>query len=348
MVPGKREFLARALKITGALAALERAGDRRPGLVVFTFHRVVEPPLNPFYDRVVSATPASFRSRIDWIKTRFNLPTLHQILDQIETNRPWTKPTALVTFDDGTRDNFTTAAPILAERGIPAVFFIPTLYLESPRLPWWDKAAYMIKQSRASRLAITRPDQATFMVNLETMPRDHAVQTVLEPFLDQSIDTIETCLRDLRRQTQVSVDDGALGRELFMTWDQARELIGGSSQFAIGSHGHSHPRLADLSASDQWRELAESRRILEQRLARQVTVLAYPFGGSRDYTEETKAIAADVGYRAAFCSTEGINHPAATDRFALRRFNCGQGDSVTLLRARITSRDLWESSGTKR
>lgn len=346
-IPGKREFLAQGLKYTRALAALERPLERKPGLVVFTYHRVMEPADNLFYDRVVSATPASFRTRMDWVKTRFDLPTLDQVLDHLETGRPWPKPAALVTFDDGTHDNFTTAAPILAERGIPAVFFIPTLYLDSPRLPWWDLAAYMIKKSRASRLTIPRPGQAPLVVNLEAMPRDQAIQAVLEPFLNESLQEVERILREIHGQTQVTVKEEALGRELFMTWDQARELVAGSSRFAIGSHGHSHDRLADLSASDQREELGESRRILERRLGRKVTAMAYPYGKSSDYTEETKTIAAELGYRAAFCTTEGINDPAATDRFAVKRFNCGQADSVTLLRMRIALRAVVDSLRAK-
>ena len=38
----------------------------------------------------------------------------------------------LLTFDDGYRDNFDLAVPILRERNIPATFFIPTAFLESP------------------------------------------------------------------------------------------------------------------------------------------------------------------------------------------------------------------------
>ncbi len=344
-IPGKRELLARGLKYTGTLAALERSLERKPGLVVFTYHRVMEAADNPFYDRVVSATPASFRTRMDWIKTRFDLPILDEVLDHLETGRPWPKPAALVTLDDGTRDNFTTAAPILAERGIPALFFIPTMYLESPRLPWWDMAAYLIKQSRASRLTIPRPGQAPVVVNLEDMPRDQAVQAVIAPFVQEPIEEIERILVELRRQTQVPVDEAFLGRELFMNWDQARELVAGSSRFAIGSHGHGHDRLADLSALAQREELGESRRILEKRLSRKVIALAYPYGKPSDYTEETKTIAAEVGYRVAFCTTEGINDPAAIDRFAVKRFNCGQSDSVTLLRTRVALRAVLESLG---
>ena len=63
----------------------------------------------------------------------------------LESGSPWSEPAALITFDDGYRDNFEVAAPILRERNVPATFFLPTAFLEAPRLPWWDQVAYAIK-----------------------------------------------------------------------------------------------------------------------------------------------------------------------------------------------------------
>lgn len=343
-IPGKRELLARGLRLTGALTTLEHFCARRPGLVVFTHHRVVEPADNPFYDQVVSATPDSLRASLKWIKGRFRLPTLDQVLDHLETDRPWSAPTALVTFDDGTRDNFTTAAPILAEFGVPAVFFIPTLFLESPRLPWWDKVAYMIKRTRATQLSVSRADEAPLLLDLETLTRDQAIQALIRAILARSIVDLGAFFGELQAQARVEVDDERLGRELFMTWDQARELAAGPARFAIGSHGHAHARLAELGAAEQRDDLALSGRILEERLGRRPTALAYPYGGLDAFTAETKAITAGLGYRAAFSAIEGVNRPGATDPYSVRRFNCGRGDSVALLRGRIATREVFGGS----
>ncbi len=345
-IPGKRELLARGLRFTGGLRLLERTATRWPALAVFTYHRVLEPAANPFYDPVVSATPDTLGARMDWIKKRFLLPTLNQVVDQIESGRPWPAPAALVTFDDGTRDNFELAAPILAEHGIPAVFFIPTLFLESPRLPWWDKLAYLTKQTRAKRFTVSLADGRTLVLDLEIMTRDQAIQALVQAILAKWITGLDAFFADLTAQARVTLDDERLGRELFMSWDQARELVRGPAGFTIGSHGHSHPWLAELSASDQRRELADSRRILEQRLDRGVITVAYPHGGPDAYTEETKTIAAEVGYRAAFTAIEGVNVQGAADRFALKRFNCGLSDSVTLLRTRVALRAVLESLGS--
>ena len=150
----KRDFLARSFGRLGILGLLEHLAAARPGLTVLTYHRIAEPGADLFYDPVISATPGSFRAQVDWLGRRMRVLTLPEAIERIASESPWREPAALVTFDDGYRDNFEAAAPILRERGIPATFFLPTAFLEAPRLPWWDRVACIIKQTRVNRLEL--------------------------------------------------------------------------------------------------------------------------------------------------------------------------------------------------
>jgi peptidoglycan/xylan/chitin deacetylase (PgdA/CDA1 family) len=47
--------------------------------------------------------------------------------------------TLSITFDDGYRDNFEVAAPILKRYGLPATFFVTTGFVSSTRVPFWDE-----------------------------------------------------------------------------------------------------------------------------------------------------------------------------------------------------------------
>ena len=130
------------------------------------------------------------------------------------------------------------------------------------------------------------------------------------------------------------MDAESLGRSLFMTWEQVRQLADSNAGLTIGSHGHSHQRLARLDDDSQRSDLAESKRILEARLGREVAALAYPYGWPGTYTAETKALAAGAGYRLAFASREGTNRPGTSlDRYEISRLGVGSGDSAPLLRA---------------
>jgi peptidoglycan/xylan/chitin deacetylase (PgdA/CDA1 family) len=47
--------------------------------------------------------------------------------------------TLSITFDDGYRDNFEIAAPILRRLELPATFFVTTGFVSSRTVPYWDK-----------------------------------------------------------------------------------------------------------------------------------------------------------------------------------------------------------------
>jgi peptidoglycan/xylan/chitin deacetylase (PgdA/CDA1 family) len=338
-IPNKREFLARAFGRLGVLGLLERAvAAWRPGLVVLTYHRIAEPGAEPFYDPVISATPESFQAQIEWLRSHVRILTLDELVTWFDTGSSGREPVAMVTFDDGYRDNFDVAVPILRAGNVPATFFIPTGFLDSPRLPWWDHVAYVIKQTRARRLMLERSrngDAPPLAIDLDLMPRTEAIMTIIRAFLDESIADDHWFLDQLAARAEVDMDAESLGRSLFMTWEQVRQLADSNAGLTIGSHGHSHQRLARLDDDSQRSELAESKRILEARLGREVAALAYPYGWPGTYTAETKALAASAGYRLAFASREGTNRPGASlDRYEVSRLGVGSGDSAPLLRAR--------------
>ncbi len=272
----KREHLARLFGRLGLVRLLEHLGASRPGLIVLTYHRIAEPGADAFYDPVISATPESFRDQVEWLARRLRVLTLDEAIERITSQAPWREPAALVTFDDGYRDNFDVAAPMLRDRGVPATFFLPTAFLERPRLPWWDRVAYIIKQTRVARLELPRRpvDRANtslppLSIDLATTPRPAAIGSIIAAFLQGTIADEDEFLELLARRAEVAVEAGPLARTLFADWDQVRRLTGPGTGLSIGSHGHSHRKLADLDDDAQRDELAGSRRLLEERLGRE-------------------------------------------------------------------------------
>ncbi len=344
----KREYIARVLRRLGALGLLERAAALRgAGIVVLTYHRIAEPGSDPFYEPVISATPASFRAQVAWLRDHVPLLTLGELIARIETGAPWRGLSAVLTFDDGYRDNFEVAVPILREYQVPATFFIPTEFLETPRPPWWDLVAYVIKKTQARRLTLPRNQNdiaSPLVIDLDVMPRTTAIMTIIGAFLDDTIADHHWFLDRLAIEAEVIVDCEDLGRALFMTWEQVRQVAGCSPDLTIGSHAHSHRKLAKLDEGAERSELAGSKQLLESRIGREVNALAYPFGWEGTFTSVTKSLAAEAGYRLALASRPGINRPASLDRFEVRRQSVGSGDSLVLLRARTALHAVFGAS----
>jgi peptidoglycan/xylan/chitin deacetylase (PgdA/CDA1 family) len=116
-----RHGLALAGRASGATE--RRLAARRGRAVILTYHRVlpdgtdvsgVEPGM---YVRA-----STFARQLDWIASRFPTRTLGQLLR--EPPDPDGDPVAVITFDDGWRDNLTVAWPLLRARNIPATLFV--------------------------------------------------------------------------------------------------------------------------------------------------------------------------------------------------------------------------------
>jgi peptidoglycan/xylan/chitin deacetylase (PgdA/CDA1 family) len=336
LVPNKRELLARAFGGLGLLSLLERVlRSRRPGLVVLTYHRIAERAHDPFYHPVISASPEAFASQMDWLRERATVVSLDELAESLARGSPWNGPRVLVTFDDGYRDNCDVAVPILRERGIAATFFLPTLFMDSPRLTWWDHVAYVVQRTDAGRIKLERGISTPIEIDLESMQRAGAIRVIIDTFLDDRVSDPGGFLAELDERAAVRVDESELGRRAFMGWDEAKRMVNDpEGRFSIGSHTHSHRRLGSLDEEAQLGELDTSKRILETRLGRTVSALAYPYGWAGTFTERTKILAREAGYELAFAAQEGVNRLNGMDRLEIRRLNVGGGDTAAMLRAR--------------
>lgn len=98
-----------------------------------------------------------------------------------------------------------------------------------------------------------------------------------------------------------------------MDAEQLRELAEGGIE--IGAHGMTHANLADIDDAAAWREIVDSRAVLEDVLQRPVRFFAYPYGSFRPRHLE---MVEQAGYLAAVGTTRGRVH-REDERFCLKR-----------------------------
>ena len=113
-----------------------------------------------------------------------------------------------------------------------------------------------------------------------------------------------------------------VGQPGYLGWDQLRKLV--FLGMEIGAHGASHRPLTELSPQELNEELAESKRVLEERLGIPVKALAVPGGF---WNQRVAEAARQAGYDVVWVSTIGTNG-RATSPSALRRVVVRQPFSV--------------------
>jgi len=73
----------------------------------------------------LSVSPESFRRQMKFLKdNNYNVVSLDKLVELIESKKPMPYKTIAITFDDGYKDNYTEAFPLLKKYDIPASIFI--------------------------------------------------------------------------------------------------------------------------------------------------------------------------------------------------------------------------------
>ncbi len=92
-------------------------------LPVLMYHRVVDRVHGPDPHNLEIST-AGFEAQMDYLRTRGYQPIpLNEVPLAASADSPWTKPVA-ITFDDGYRDTYTHALPVLKRHGLFATIML--------------------------------------------------------------------------------------------------------------------------------------------------------------------------------------------------------------------------------
>ena len=104
-----------------AFASLAHAQDvPASSAVILQYHHV-----SSSTPRVTSVSEDEFRAHLDHLRDQnFTILPLEKIITALRSGDALPERTAAITFDDGYRNNYDTAFPILRERGLPFTLFI--------------------------------------------------------------------------------------------------------------------------------------------------------------------------------------------------------------------------------
>jgi len=313
---------------------LDPARIARDKLTITTFHRVLpERELAEYPMPGIAVTP----EELDWLLALFTKHYTPGTLGEMATrfalgDRP-EKPLMAITFDDGQRDNYVHARPVLASNGVHASFFVVANATENNETLWHDRVAYAL---RAALLA-DRGRSEGYLAGLG-VTRDAS-------------DVIHACVSALKRMTPEQRDASlheleALGGgarrppwDGMMSWDELKQLHAEGHE--IGSHSQSHAILPLVSDAQLEQEIAGSRAHLRGRLGFEIETFCYPNG---DCDARVAAAVERAGYRHAVTTRYGIN-PEGTSHFLWKRCDMQSQHARTTAGAFSEGRMLLRLSG---
>lgn len=281
-----RQLLAFGLTHTGALRALHRLFG--PNWCILRYQRVVEPQNVPYtVSPSAYVRPETFREHLLFLRRHCNVIPLMQLLNALDAKKNIPLNTVVITFDDGWRDIYEHAFPLLLEFGFPASVFLTTSFIGEKRTHWTtdvaqviDGLSTMLREQEAATADLLRAASLPKVVNnilLDTAtiaPKDLLVTNLVRFLAKQEPSKREHLLQVIRGlvKTPLETPDEYLSWEI-VTKMQETKLI------TFGSHSHLANYYSELPKNFLREDLQNTQEILLKNRIPHLSVFAYP-GGS--------------------------------------------------------------------
>ena len=256
---------------------------RRPGsLVVLMYHRVLpkDSPARKTEQPGMYVSPETLDLHLTQLKRRFELVHLDEWLRRAREDSPLPKLACAITFDDGWRDNYDFALPVLAKHNAPSTIFLVSSYVGTAQRFWPNRLMSLLHKALAESGSVDFPEPLRRIVE-PTVVRARRRGVLLADDIDRAIQGAkglnEERIRSLIEETEKSCRDCVETAEILSRSDVARMAATGLVRF--GSHTMTHLRLSGRIPPQQLeREIAGSRSELRGMCEQEIDLFCYPNG----------------------------------------------------------------------
>lgn len=291
--------------IVRALTAIAAPAGARTHLSIFYFHRVLAhaDPLLP-----EEPDARTFDRILGWIGSQFRVLDPLEACDRLFDNTLPSRP-AVVTFDDGYRDNYTVALPILQRQGMQAVFFVSTGFLGGGAM-FNDRVIEAVRRS-------TNPVKIPGRNEALPVRSDEERQVAIARILAE----IKHLPPDERLERVVELERTAAARRVWDIMMRPEEVAAlHRAGMRVGGHTRSHPILLALNDADARTEIEGGLDDLSSIAGERPQIFAYPNGKpGRDFDRRHVAMVEQAGCRYAFTTQPGTAS-RRSERLELPRF----------------------------
>ncbi|MBL7069004.1 MAG: polysaccharide deacetylase family protein [Candidatus Omnitrophica bacterium] len=132
-------IIAVSIYYSGALSLYRRFFKKwfvPNNIIILRYHRVLN---NEKKDAInISVHMRSLEKQLLYMKRFFNIMSIPRIVEGLSRNHIFSKPTVGITFDDGYKDNYICAFPLLKKYNAPATIFLTVGHIDN-NIPFpWD------------------------------------------------------------------------------------------------------------------------------------------------------------------------------------------------------------------
>lgn len=290
-------------------------------ITIVTYHAVIKEPL-AFPDWCFMDAEL-FEAQIAYLSSKFKIISLSEAVEKINNNCLDDRY-AVITFDDGYKNNFDIALPILEKYNAPATIYLVTSLINTNKVFWFTRLLSALNNTREE--SITWEGVRLKLSSVED--KAESSQKLQQSLKAYNEETAQIKLTEIERLLKVegTLHIPASSAFSMLSKDELGRMID-TGLIEFGAHTYSHPILANSTISEQKKQIELSILQTQELTGLPCYHFAYPNGGHNDFNDDTINILKNAGAKSA---TTMISGPvtADTNLFILNRYPIGSDTSI--------------------
>jgi len=259
-----------------------------------------------------AVSAAVFEKQLKTIKRYFKPMTVTELAQCKQKVGTTPKHAVVITVDDGYRDFYEVAYPLLKYYDVPATFYVTTGFVNGDTWLWPDQVAWIINNKNPVSSTITL---ATRNFDL-SQSFSELWWPIVSLFLSVSNKERLDGLKQLEISCGVELPKRVPDSYSAVSWAELEEMQ--TNGIEIGGHTVTHPSLGHMELHEATEEIIQSSVDLTNWLGKRERSFCYPNGTPLDYSNSIKQAVINANYTAAvtaFSDAFNVDIPFAWRRF---------------------------------
>jgi len=271
----------------------------------------------------------SFLRQMQYVKMHYTAIMASQL-----ENIPLPRNAVVITFDDGLKNVYTNAMPVIKNLDLKAALFaLPALSHKGQSI-WPDRVYETIMKASVDEIDLTEFSLPRYDLKGKTTYERARLARELNGRLKSSPHALRLRVLDFLDTFRGLSEQSPHPEFRLMSMEELKTMAE-SGLFEIGLHTDTHPILSTQTREEQAAEIAGCMKKLEEAGIKYIHVFAYPNGRRQDFNDDTINILKDKGIRLALSTEDGLYSPG-DDIYRIRRIPVGADMSRFEFAARLS------------
>jgi peptidoglycan/xylan/chitin deacetylase (PgdA/CDA1 family) len=240
------------------------------------YHSITKKAVRDWGPWKYAVTPSEFREQIRWLTRHTTVVSIDDLVAYLSGEGLLPKNAAVITFDDGYRDYVQQAVPVLEEFEVPSTVYVSTQLMEDQVAPYEFRLAEMLYQQERVEIEFDGERLEYELSGDAETKRAYAEIRRL----------VKGSAVKARRSLVAQIGSTDVDEYTIVTTEMVEQL-GTNPLVTVGSHGHEHRPLGELSNEDVETSIQQSNQILSDTVGNPIDHFSFPYGSTSPFAVRT-------------------------------------------------------------